>query len=140
MSRPKSLTIISKLAIIFGLYSLAVKIFVLSSSETYQQFLEFAEAINSKAIVRLPVEVHLAHGLIGSLIWIVSGIFMLKGKNWARQLALLWGFTVLVLTFFVSGFSILLYLKSATYLLMLYFLTHEKCLAYFQAKMQAGDT
>lgn len=137
MSRPKSVTIISILAIIFGLYSLAVKIFVVSSTERYQQFLEFAEALNSKAIVSLPVEVHLAHGLIGSFMWIVSGIFMLKGKNWARLLALFWGFTVLVLTFFVGGFSILLYLKSAMYLILLYFLTHEKCLVYFQGKEQA---
>lgn len=94
--------------------------------------MEFAETANVRALVKLPVEVHLAHGIMSSLVWIVAGIFMLKGNNWARLLALFWGLTVLMLTFLVAGFSLSLYMKSGTYSILLYFLTRPGCLEYFQ--------
>jgi len=140
MSRPHSVTIIAVAAIVVGLYSLVTKIFVVISPETYRLFLDFGEAVNTQALVRLPVEVHLGHGLIGSIVWIVSGVFMLRGKNWARWLALFWGLTALLLTFIVAGFSLSFYLKSVTYLLMLYLLTRRRCLAYFQRAPQISDT
>ena len=139
MSRPYSVTIIAVIAVIVGLYSLASKLFVVISPETYHLFLEFGEAVNAQALARLPVEVHLWHGLIGSIVWIVSGVYMLRGKNWARLLALLWGLTALLLTFIVVGFSLSFYLKSATYLLMLYLLTRRRCLAYFRGTSQSRD-
>jgi hypothetical protein len=130
MSRPHSVTIIAVAAIVVGLFS----------PETYRLFLDFGEAMNAQALVRLPVEVHLGHGLIGSIVWIFSGAYMLRGKNWARWLALFWGLTALLLTFIVAGFSLSFYLKLATYLLMLYLLTRRRCLAYFQRAPQISDT
>ena len=59
MSRPHSVTIIAVAAIVVGLYSLVTKIFVVISPETYRLFLDFGEAMNAQALVRLPVEVHL---------------------------------------------------------------------------------
>ena len=132
MSCPLSVTIIAIMAIIVGLYSLATKIFVLISPETLWLFLEFGEAANAQALVRLPVEIHLGHGLIGSVVWIVSGGYMLWGKNWARLLALWWGLTALLVTFIVVGFSLSFYLKSATYLLILYLLTRRPSLVFFR--------
>jgi hypothetical protein len=140
MSRPHSVTIIAVIAIVVGLYSLVTKVFVVISPEAYRLFLDFGEAVNTQALVRLPVEVHLGHGLIGSVVWIFSGAYMLRGKNWARLLALFWGLTALLLTFIVAGFSLSFYLKSATYLLMLYLLTRRRCLAYFQRAPQISDT
>ena len=139
MSRPHSVTIIAVVAIVVGLYSLVTKVFVVISPETYRLFLDFGEAINTQAPVRLPVEVHLGHGLIGSIVWIVSGVYMLRGRNWARCLALFWGLTALLLTFIVAGFSPSFYLKSATYLLMLYLLSRQRCLTYFQRAPQVSD-
>lgn len=73
----------------------------------------------------IPVELHLAHAFTDSIVWIVSGLFMLRGKNWARVLALFWGLGVLVLTLLVTQLSLPFYLKLATWLLMLYLLTRE---------------
>lgn len=137
MPRPQSVTVISVLAIVVGLSTLAAKIFVLSSSEAYRFFVEFAETVNARALVKLPVEVHLAHGIMSSLVWIVAGIFMLKGNNWARLLALFWGSTIIMLTFLVADFSLSLYLKSGAYSILLYFLTRPGCLKYFQTVERA---
>ena len=99
---------------------------------SYKLFIEFATAINSTAWLQLPAEFHLAHAFTGSVVWIVSGLFMLRGKYRARLLALFRGLGVLVLTVLVAQFSLPFYLKLASWLLMLYFLTRAPCRLYFR--------
>ena len=138
--RPLSVTIISIAAIIIGLYTLAIKLLVVIVPESYDLFVEFAAAMNTTALVKLPAEFHLAHGFIGSAVWIVAGLFMLRGKNWARVLALLWGLGVLVLTLLVARLSLPFYLKLATWLLLLYLLTREHCSRFFHGTPDTEDT
>lgn len=129
--RPLSVTIISVIAILVGLYSLIAKVYVVTSPEAYRIFLEIVDVMNEDALMRLPVEFHLTHSLAGSLVWIASGFFMLRGKNWARLLALCWGITVLVVTLLITKFSIPFYIKLITYCVMLYFLMRDSCSTYF---------
>jgi len=140
MPRPLSVTIISIVAIILGVYTLAIKLLVILVPDSYALFVEFAAAMNTHALLKLPVEFHLAHAITGSVVWIVAGLFMLRGKNWARLLALLWGLGVLVLTLLVARLSLPFYLKLATWLLMLYLLTRERSSRYFRGAPQAQDT
>ena len=139
MPRPISVTIISIVAIIVGMYTLAIKLLVVTNPDSYKVFVEFAAAMSAHAWLQLPVAFHLAHAFTGSVVWIVSGLFMLRGKNWARVLALLWGLSVLILTLLVAHFSLPFYLKLASWLLMLYFLTRERCSHYFRGTAETGD-
>lgn len=139
MPRPAPVTIISIIAIITGVYTLAIKLLVVINPESYELFVEFAEAMNSGAWLKIPVELHLVHAFTGSIVWIVSGLFMLRGKNWARVLALFWGLGVLVLTLLVTQLSLPFYLKLATWLLMLYLLTRKRCGLYFRGAPETGD-
>lgn len=62
---------------------------------------------------------------------IVSGAFMLRGKNWARWLALAWiGFHV-VISFFHSWQQVLVH--GLLFLLIAYFLFRPEASAYFEA-------
>ncbi len=140
MPRPVPVTIISIIAIVIGVYTLAIKLLVVTNPDAYQVFTGFAAAMNSNAWLRLPAEFHLLHAFTGSVVWIVSGLFMLRGKNWARLLALLWGLGVLVLTLLVARFSLPFYLKLASWLLMLYFLTRAQCTRYFRDTANTGNT
>jgi len=137
--RPLPVTIISIIAIIVGVYTLAMKMLVVIIPESYELFVEFAGAMNTDAWVKIPVELHLAHAFTGSVVWIVSGLFMLKGKNWARVLALFWGLSVLALTLLVVKLSLPFYLKLATWLLMLYFLIRERSTLYFRGAPETGN-
>jgi len=49
MPRPAPVTIISIIAIITGVYTLAIKLLVVITPESYELFVEFAEAMNSSA-------------------------------------------------------------------------------------------
>lgn len=136
MPRPTSVTIVSLVAISVGVYTLVIKLLVVIIPDSYGLFVELTEAINTNALLKLPAEFHLAHAVTGSIVWIVSGLFMLRGKNWARVLALLWALGVLVLTLLVTRLSLPFYLKFATWLLMLYLLTSERCSLYFVARQK----
>ena len=138
--RPLPVTIISIAAISIGIYTLAIKLLVIGNPEAHKLFVEFTSAMNTTALVKLPVEFHLAHAFTGSIVWIISGLFMLKGKNWARLLALLWGLGVLILTLLVVQLSLPFYLKLGTWLLMLYFLTRERCTRYFSGSTSTGSS
>jgi hypothetical protein len=70
------------------------------------------------------------------LVAIVSGIFMLRGVNWARWLALAWiGFHVVIS--FPSARQVLIH--SVIFLLIAYFLLRAEARVYFQHREEAGD-
>ena len=140
MPRPISVTIISIISILVGVYTLAMKLLVVSIPGSYDLFVEFAAALNAQALLPLPTEFHLAHAFTGSAVWIVSGLFMLRGKNWARLLALFWGLGVLVLTLLVVQLSLPFYLKLVSWLLMLYFLTRARCMLYFRGATETAGS
>lgn len=53
----------------------------------FREFIEFISSMTKNYIIHEPVIFQISHGVIGSIIWIVAGIFMCKGQNWARILA-----------------------------------------------------
>lgn len=134
MPRPHSVTVISALVIVYGLYTLALKVYLISSPEAYGIFEKLVAAYNAEAAVKLPLAFHLAYSFLGSIAFLVSGVFMLKGRNWARLLLLLWGLATLALTLALAGLSLPLYLKTATYLVFLYLLLRKNSVAYFKGE------
>jgi len=123
MSRPFSVSVISVIAVLYGALTFIPKILVVLPSEQDSLGRELLNTMSAQRPIPLPLWLHLSHGLIGSGIWIVAGLFLWRGANWSRWLMVFWGLTVLFLTFSVYGFSGSFLWKFGTYLLLLYFLT-----------------
>jgi hypothetical protein len=79
--------------------------------------------------IAIPVQYFISY--IGLLITIVSGIAMLKGKNWSRYLYIIWsliGFTISITTFpiktaMIPGFIV--------FLVVVYFLLRREANEFF---------
>jgi hypothetical protein len=82
---------------------------------------------------------HVLHGLIGSVVWVVAGIFLWKGRNWSLWLMLFWGLTVLLLTFSVYAYSGSFLWKCGTYLILIHFLLKRSSREYFEARATSKD-
>ena len=111
--------------------SLAAKMFVLLDPQAYRHWREFADTIGANASIAVPATVHMAHGLLGSCIWCVAGVFMLRAQNWARWLAIIWGLSVLILTWLTIGFALTWYTKLISYAVMLFFLCWRPAREFF---------
>ena len=134
MPRPLSVTIISAFVIFYGLYTLALKVYLVSSPEAYAMFEKFVVAYNAEAEVKLPLAFHLTYSFLGSIAFLIAGVFMLMARNWARLLLLLWGLATLGLTLALAGLSLPMYLKTATYIVFLYLLMRKNSVAYFKGE------
>ena len=139
VSRPFSLSAISILAVLYGTFSLIPKILFLIPSEQGEWARELMNTMSSNGPIPLPSWLHVSHGLIGSVVWVVAGIFLWKGKNWSRWLILFWGLTVLLLTLSVYGYSGSFPWKCGTFLLLLYLLLKRSSRDYFEARVTSKD-
>lgn len=131
MRRPIPITIISILMILSGVFTLPLKLLILLSPDFYEDLSYLVEPISDKQILAVPLPLQLAHGLIGSLVWITTGLALWKGLNWGRWLAIIWAGSVLLLTFLAVGLGAYLLIKSATFAVMCFFLTNRKATSYF---------
>ena len=131
MRRPISLSILSWGFIVYGAIAAAALIFLLSSVETRAVLFTMAAARTSASLAALPVELHIAFGLVSSVVLIVTGFFMLRGRNWARSLSLFWWTTGLVLVAIEYGLSLTTGSNLLTYLVVVYVLTSKKVVAHF---------
>ena len=130
MKRPTSVTIVSWFFVVYGAILVVPVIVGFSSFDIYDA-LRSLETFSFSSIIDLPVEVYVLFGLISSPVMIVTGLHMLRGKNWARVLFLIWSTAGLILTANFYGFSLILGLNLLTYLLVLFILTRKRCLTYF---------
>lgn len=137
--RPLSISVIAWLAILYGLLTLVEKAFVVLSPEALALTRDFFLKLNESALVRLPFAAHMAHGFASSVVFAVAGVFMLKGRNWARLLLLVWPITALALSFVVGGVSASLGLKTLTYGVLVFFLLRGASARYFQARRAVSD-
>ena len=135
-TRPRAVTIISWFSIVYALFSVIPKVFLLIDPETYGIALELNDSVQDMGLVNVPFSFQVAHALIGVPVLLFSGIFMLKGRLWALVALLLWMVGVIVLTLFVSGFSTSLYAKLAVAGIVAFLLTRPLELAYF---LSPGD-
>ena len=131
MPRPVAVTIIAVLALLYGALTLPVKLLVVFSPEIYDTLSALMPAPGEAAILSVPLPLQVAHGLIGSLVWIAVGIALWKGLNWGRWLAIFWAVTALLLTLAVAGLGQSLLLKTPAFAAMCFFLVNRGAAAYF---------
>ena len=119
--RPRSITIMSWLFIIFG------SIALLSG------LLPFGEITVAQRITELKGHwmVHLSR-----ILQIVAGVFMLRGHNWARWLLALWIAFHIVISALHSTFQLVLHVF--IFSIILYFVFRRDSSTYFGVRSEAG--
>lgn len=114
MKRPQSITIISWLFIIFGSIALFSGLLPLSNNLTLEQ-------------LKGHWMVHLSR-----ILAVVAGVFMLRGRNWARWLLVVWIAFHIVISALHSLFQLLLH--AVIFTVILYFLFRRDASSYFKTR------
>ena len=110
--RPISVTVIACIYILVGIAGIAA------------QVTEFNP--------RHPFELELVEALVVRLLGIVAGVFMLRGRNWARWLAVAWIAFHVVLSAFHSRQQLVVH--SVLFAVITFFLFCSAANEYFRAK------
>lgn len=116
-NRPRSITIISVIFIVFGSIALLSGLLPLGGATTAQR----AAELQSHWYVHL-----------SRILQIVGGVFMLYGFNWARWLMVVWiGFHIVI---GALHSPVQLLMHALIFSVILYFLFRPKASAFFRAK------
>jgi len=126
--RPLSVTIIAWLLIVFGILSLIAIPLSLGNPMTKE--------LMAKSMVPIPVQYFMMGA--GLFVTIVSGIFMLKGANWARMLYVIWSAFSFVFSFVTSPARLMVIPGLLLYLIVVFFLFRPKATAFFTGGSNAG--
>lgn len=132
LSRPLSISVIAVLLVLYGLITLVPKIVLLVSPEIYERSAEFTGAMTSGGLIQLRFDLQIAYSFLASLILVVAGVFLWRGRNWARWLALGWMALSLGFTFLLVGPVVSFFIKIPLYLVLAYFLTTRKASAFLK--------
>lgn len=134
MRRPLSISIIAVLLVLYGLVTLVPKVVLLLSPEVYRNTADLTGAMTSGGFIRLGFAFHVVYSFLASLITVVAGVFLWRGRNWARWLALAWMALSLGLVFLLLGPVTSFYIKIPLFLVMAYFLTTRRAAAFLGGK------
>jgi len=132
LKRPIYITIISWFFIAYAVLSLIPKLALIIIPEAYEMAAELSASQGNYWVVHVPFWVQIMHAYIGSIVLIISGIFMLKGRAWAKNLLVIWMLSVLVITFSVAGFSFHMYAKSIVTIIIILLLYRPAAGNYFK--------
>jgi hypothetical protein len=83
--RPKSVTVIAWIVIVWGILALPA---------TFLLFAPEAQSLMQRSPIPLPIQY--AMQVSGGLVSIITGIVILKGRNWGRLLYVIWNAVTLV--------------------------------------------
>lgn len=128
MQRPTSMTVIGWVLILLGAFG-ALGTLMATSNPVAQQMFEQSP---------LPVPVHLAMGVVGSLISIVCGYGVLKGLGWSRLLYTAWILLTAAVTLAVMPFTSLMLVSWAIQAVIIFFLFRPEASAWFGTRRSAG--
>ena len=128
-----SVTLISWLAILYGVFVLGVVVLVLSTvSDAVRR--PFLDAFGNRGLIPLPTEVHLVlGGVVGPTVSVVAGVFMLGGRAWARATFIGWWTIGLMLVLSAYGLSVVFLMNVATYGVVVALLTRRRVSEFFRA-------
>ena len=120
-TRPTSVTVISWIILVTSALGL-VATFVMINNPTTQELM---------AKTPLPLPVQYAMTFVGLSIGIVSGIFMLKGANWARMLYIGWGVLGLAIGLVTSPMKLMMLPGALFFAIIVFFLLRPRANAFF---------
>jgi hypothetical protein len=121
-NRPTSVTVIAWILIVFGLIKLV----------STMRGLNNPLLITYLSRSRFPVRMLIAFGFLGALSMVISGVFMLRGKNWARLLYFIWTGLGVAVSLITAGFRMSFVPGIVIYAVFLYLLTRTQVVDYFR--------
>lgn len=134
--RPTSVTVISWILIGIGGISVI--------SAVFQHFYSFTATSNtmthdltSKSPIPIPIQY--AMNYIGFLVMIISGIAMLKGRNWARFLYVIWSLIGFVIGIATSPIKAAMIPGFVIFIVIAFFLFRPKASEYFVGTEDQAD-
>lgn len=119
--RPVSITVISWILIVIGTISLISTTAMLNN----------AAVLELMAKSPLPIPVQHALSYAGLLVTMVCGIAMLKGKNWARLLYVIWGVIGFVIGIATAPMKAAMIPGFVIFAVIVFFLFRPKATAFF---------
>ena len=131
--RPTSITVISCLFIITSAFSLLGVIIGFWNPR--------AQKLAQEIMVQspLPVSIQYAFSFTGLTATLASGIFMLRGANWARYLYIIWGAISLLLNVFTTPTKLAIIPGLAIYGIIVFFLMQPRANEYFNPSATTPD-
>ena len=122
MKRPVSITVISWILIFIGSVSVVTSLYSLT--------LPMAQELMRRSIIPLPAQIVLL--FLGLAMTVTSGIFMLKGMNWARLLYAIWSGVGFIISLCTSPIKMALVPGFCFYVIICIFLFLPSANRYFR--------
>jgi len=116
----------------YGLITLVPKVLLLASQEVYDASADLTAAMTAGGLVTLPLGLQIAIGFVASLVVILSGVFVWRGRNWARWAVAIWMIISLVLYVLQTGITWLPVIKLPLFALVLYLLFRPQVADHFR--------
>lgn len=135
--RPVAVTIIAWMSIALGVFFLityGLTGYIFLNSPAMQSGQDF----NPGAFLGWSVSVPVYWALVMSvpLVLIIDGMFLLRGRNWARMLAVFWWTFSFLSLLYTYGFNTITGTQVAFCLLVIFFLNTRKAVAFFKGARQ----
>ena len=130
--RPLSIAILAVVMVLYGLFTLIPKIFLLTSREVYDASADLTAAMTAGGFLTLPYGLQIAISFVASLVVIAAGVFVWRGRNWARWAIALWMTFSLVLYVLQTGVTWIPVMKLPIFVLVLFLLFRPQVANHFR--------
>lgn len=133
LKRPVAVTIIAWVSIGFGIffaliYGLAAFVFFTSPADPSLTDMNPTTFLGWS----MPLAAYWTLVLAVPVVLIIDGIFLLRGRNWARLLATVWWAFCLLSLIYTYGLNVISGIQAAVCLLIIFFLNTRRAIAYFR--------
>ena len=125
--RPTSISVIAWIVIVLGGISLITTTIMIDNPMVID--------LMSKSLLPVPIQYVISY--VGILIMIVSGVAMLKGKNWARLLYIIWNLISFVIGIITSPMKAAMIPSFVVFLVAAFFLFRPKANEFFKPIKEA---
>ena len=132
LRRPVSIAILAVVLVLYGLLNLTPLVLLLTSQEIYDATAEMMAAMSAAGFVSVPLGVQIAVGFVASLVVAAGGVFVWRGRNWARWLVALWMAFSLAYYVLQTGFTWIPVIKLPIFLLVLFLLFRPGAAGHFR--------
>lgn len=129
--RPTSISVIAWILIVIG------GIGLISTTGTIMINSPMLRDIMSKSPIPIPIQYVISY--FGILIGIISGVAMLKGKNWARWLYITWNLINFVIGITISPMKAAMIPSVVLFLIVTFFLFRPKANEFFSLAKETVD-
>ncbi len=130
--RPLSVAVVAVLMVIYGLASLLPKILLLTSREVRDTASDLTAAMTAGGLLSLPLGLQIAMGFVASFVLILAGVFVWRGRDWARWLVAFWMAFSLLLYVLQTGLTWLVAIKLPVFVLVLFLLFRPQATDHFR--------